>query len=527
MGKEKTNSMGVKPISKMLIFMGVPMIISMALQALYNIIDTAFVSGMTNSEEAQSAIAALGYAFPIQMLMVAIAIGTGVGANALLSKSLGQGDKEKVNKTAGNAIFLGIVIYAVYLLFGLFGAKPFARLMSDSEIVVEMTANYIMICCTVSFGITFFAVYEKLLQATGKTMFSTIAQIAGALTNIILDPVFIYEKGKFIGLFGMGIAGAAVATVIGQVVSTVLAMIFHYTINKEVKNHIKYLKPDGKLILEMYAIGLPAIIAQALMSFMTMAMNKVLAIVDNRLIEDGVASVDAPPYVSAYSVYYKVQQFVLFLAFGLRDAITPLVSFNYGMKSKKRVKDGLKYGLIYTTVLMVLGLILLECAASPLTAIFDNGLTDLAKSFCINAMHIVSISFIFAGINIALQGIFQALGSGLASLIISVCRQLLFVIPVALIFAYIAKNNPTEMDWLIWLTFIISEGLSVIIAFIMMRSIYKKKVLNLGSDTPAESLTLLPEEQTGEVPAAEVTAEASKEAHFEAADENREEKAED
>lgn len=489
MEKENSNKMGVTPIRKMLVFMGVPMIISMALQALYNIIDTAFVSGLTDAEEAQSAIAALGYAFPIQMLMVAIAIGTGVGANVLLSKSLGQGDKEKVNKTAGNALFLGIVIYAVYLLFGIFGSNLFARLMSDSQVIQEYTTVYLQICCIVSFGIVFFAVYEKLLQATGKTLYSTIAQIAGAVTNIVLDPVFIYEKGHFIGLFGMGIAGAAVATVIGQVVSTVLAMIFHYVVNKEVKNHVKYLKPDGKLILEIYSIGLPAIIAQALMSFMTMAMNKVLAITDNALIAEGKASVDAPPYVSSYSVYYKVQQFVLFLAFGLRDAITPLVSFNYGMGKKKRIKDGLFYGLLYTTVLMILGLILLECAATPLTKLFDNGLTDLATTFCINAMHIISISFLFAGVNIALQGIFQSFGSGLASLIISVCRQLLFVIPVALIFAYIAKSNPAEMDWLIWITFIISEGLSMVIAAIMMVHIYKKKVAPLpeeaGSGEPA------------------------------------------
>lgn len=497
--EKNQNKMGTVPIKKILIFMGVPMIISMALQALYNIIDTAFVSGMTNAEEAQSAIAALGYAFPVQMLMVAIAIGTGVGANVLLSKSLGQGDKEKVNKTAGNALFLGIVIYAVYLLFGLFGSGLFAKLMSESEIIQEYTTVYLQICCIVSFGIVFFAVYEKLLQATGKTMYSTIAQIAGAVTNIVLDPVFIYEKGHFIGLFGMGIAGAAVATVIGQVVSTVLAMIFHYAVNKEVKNHIKYLKPEGKLILEIYSIGLPAIIAQALMSFMTMAMNKVLGIVDDALISEGKASVDAPPYVSSYSVYYKVQQFALFLAFGLRDAITPLISFNYGMQSKKRINEGIFFGLLYTTILMVISLILLETAAGPLTKIFDNGLTELATTFCINAMHIISVSFIFAGANIALQGIFQSLGSGLASLIISVCRQLLFVIPVALIFAIIAKQNPEEMDWLIWITFIISEGLSLIIAAIMMRHIYKKKITSLptDSDVPPQNA------ETEELPAEE------------------------
>lgn len=490
--KEKVNKMGTAPISKLLIFMGIPMIISMALQALYNIIDTYFITGITDTEVSASATAAVGLAFPVQMLMVAIAIGTGVGANALLSKSLGQGNREKVNRTAGNALFLGLIIYVVYLLFGLFLAKPFARLMSSSEIVQDFTSKYITICCTMSFGIVFFAVYEKLLQSTGKTLFSTIAQIAGAVTNIVLDPVFIYEKGKGIGVFGLGIAGAAWATVIGQIVSTVLAMIFHYALNREIKNHIKYLKPDGKIILEIYSVGVAAIVAQALMAFMAMAMNKVLGIVDDKLIEEGLASNDAPPYVTSYTVYYKIQQFVLFLAFGLRDAITPIVSFNYGVGDKKRVTNGLKFGLLYTTVLMVLGLIVVECAAQPLIGIFDNGLTELGLQFCIRAAQIISISFIFAGANIALQGIFQALGSGLASLIISLCRQLVLVIPVAWIFAVIAKQNPSEMDWLIWITFIISEGVSAVIAFVMMRSIYKKKIANLGNGSSAEEIPAAP-----------------------------------
>lgn len=483
----KINKMGVVPIKKLLIIMGIPIMISMALQAVYNIVDSAFVGNM--AENGEAALNALALAFPVQMLMVAIGIGTGVGANALLSKSLGQGDKEKVGRTAGNALFLGFIIYAVFLLFGIFGVKFYVGTQTDDELVYGFAVEYLQICCICSFGIIFFSIYEKLLQSTGKTMLSTIAQIAGAVTNIVFDPVLIYDWGA-----GLGIAGAAWATVMGQVVSFVLDMVFHYVFNKEVANHIKYLRPQGKLILEIYSIGLPAIIAQALMSFMTYGMNVILKIID-------------ATYVTAYGTYYKIQQFVLFLAFGLRDAITPVISFNYGMKNKQRVKDGLKYGLIYTAAIMVLGTILLEIIATPLARVFN--LSGVTENLCVNATRIISLSFIFAGCCVALQGVFQALGSGVASLIISVCRQLLFVIPVALGFAYVAKANP-GLDWLVWFTFIISELVSAVIAFVMMRSIYKKKVATI-SDVPAESIAFTDggsaEENVGEEVVSETVSE--------------------
>ena len=453
--KEEVNRMGREPIKKLMLSMGIPMILSMMMQALYNIVDSAFVSNM--AENGEAALNALTLAFPIQMLMVAIGIGTGVGMNALISKSLGQGNVEKASWTAGNAIFLAAVIYIAFLLFGLFGVRTYVASQTSNEQILEMAVTYLRICCVISFGITFYSIFEKLLQATGRSGLSTISQIAGAVTNIIMDPIMIYG---LLGFPAMGVAGAAYATVLGQVVSLVLGIIFHLKYNKEISNKAVYLKPSGKIIGEIYAIGLPAIIAQALMSVMTYGLNVILVQVNEAV-------------VTAYGLYYKIQQFVLFAAFGLRDAITPIVSFNHGMRNKKRIKEGIKYGMIYTCVIMAEGLIILEILARPLAAVF--GLSGETQEICIGAIRVISLSFIFAGINVAFQGIFQALDSGLESLVISVCRQFLFVIPVAWGFSRLAIRSMDNL-WLVWLTFLIAEGASAVIACIFMKRINKKKI---------------------------------------------------
>ena len=304
MEQEKVSRLGAEPVRKLLLKTGLPVILSMVLQAVYNIVDSAFVTNMQTGGEA--AFNALTLAFPMQMLMVAVGIGTGVGANALLSKSLGQGNREKASLTAGNAEFLALVIYLVFLLIGLFGVEPYVRTQSQDEEIIGMAVDYLTVCCTMSFGVTFFSIYEKLLQSTGRALFSTIAQIAGAVTNIILDPIMIYG---LLGFPEMKVTGAALATVIGQVVSCVLGLIFHLKCNKEISKKLCYKKPSGVIIKGVYSIGLPAIIAQALMSIMTYGMNVIL----------GSISADA---VTAYGLYYKVQQFFLFAAFGMRDAIT-------------------------------------------------------------------------------------------------------------------------------------------------------------------------------------------------------------
>jgi putative MATE family efflux protein len=449
----ETNKMADMPVKKLMLAMGIPMILSMMLQALYNIVDSAFVSNMATYGE--ESLNALTLAFPMQMLMVAIGIGTGVGTNALLAKSLGQGDKEKASRVAGNAIFLAIIIYFIFLLFGLFGVRFYISTQTSNPLIYGLAVDYLRICCVVSPGIVFFAIFEKLLQAAGHSVYSTIAQIAGALANIVLDPILIYG---LLGLPAIGIRGAAIATVIGQCLSWALALIFHLKVNKDISNQLKYIKPSGKIIKEIYSIGLPAIIAQALMSVMTYGLNIIFVTVSESM-------------VTAYGLYYKIQQFILFAAFGLRDAITPVVSFSFGMRSKQRIRDGIKYGMLYTFIIMLAGTIIVEVFAGPFSKVF--GLSGETQTLCISAMRIISVSFIFAGANIAFQGIFQALEGGLESLIVSVCRQFLFVLPVAWLFAKLLGNS-SDMRWVIWMTFPITEILSAAIALGMMRRTRKK-----------------------------------------------------
>lgn len=453
--KESMNKMAVMPINKLMLNMGIPMILSMMLQAFYNIVDSAFVSNM--GENGEAALNALTLAFPVQMLMIAISIGTGVGMNALLSKSLGQGNQEKASKAAGNAVFLGIVIYLVFLCFGIFGSRAYIHTQTSNAVIYDMAVDYLMICCCASFGTVFYAVFEKALQATGRSILSTTAQIIGAVVNIILDPIMIY------GLLGcpkLDVRGAAYATVIGQMASFAFTLLFHLKYNKEIKNGLAYLKPSKKIIGEIYAIGLPAIIAQALMSLMTYGLNIIFGKIDESV-------------VTAYGLYYKIQQFVLFAAFGLRDAITPIVSFNHGMQSRQRVNDGIKYGMTYTLFIMFAGMLVLEIAADPLAAVF--GLSGQTEALCVSAIRIISLSLLFAGTNVAFQGIFQALDSGLESLIISVCRQFLFVLPVAWLLSLLVRKNMDQVS-VVWLTFLFAEMLSTIIAFLFMKRIRKKKI---------------------------------------------------
>lgn len=451
------NKMGTEPISKIMLSMGIPMILSMVLQACYNIVDSMFVARMPDIEgiahTGEYAVNALTLAFPVQMLIVALGIGTGVGVNASLAKSLGLNDKNKVAKTAGNGVTLGIIIYLCFLLFGLVGIDVYLGTQTSDPIILGMGKQYLGICCILSFGIVIFSIYEKLLQSTGMTVYSTIAQVAGAVTNIILDPIFIF--GCF-GLPEMGIAGAAYATVIGQVVSMAIAMIFHYKKNKEVQSGLKYLKLEGRIVKEIYVIGLPAIIMQALMSFMTYGVNIIF----------GAVSTAA---VTAYGIFYKIQQFIFFAGFGLRDAITPLVSFNYGLGSKKRVQEGIKYGVLYVEIIMLVGLLLLELFAEPLVAIF--GLSEETAALCVLAIRIIAAGFLFAGGNIAIQGVFQALGCGLSSLVVSLLRLCIVVLPLAWLFTKFENAS----FW-IWFAFPIAEAVAFLVTLLLLVRAEKKIV---------------------------------------------------
>mgnify|MGYP005905448145 FL=1 len=452
----ENNKMREMPVYKLMIQMGIPMILSMALQAVYNIVDSAFVGNMKEGSEA--ALNALTLVFPVQMLMVAIAIGTGVGTNALLARTLGQGDSKKAAMVAGNSLFLGLIIYVICFLFGIFGVNAYISSQTANPEVLSMGTSYLKICCVLSFGIVFFSLFEKLLQATGRSLYSTIGQVAGAVINIILDPIMIYGIGP---VPKMGVEGAAYATVIGQIASAVLLFVFHIKLNKEFEHGFKYMKPDGKIIKEIYAIGLPAIIAQALMSIMVYVMNLILKF-------------DASAQ-TAYGLFYKVQQFVLFLAFGLRDAITPILAFAYGMRSKKRIQDGMKYGIIFSIGLMILGIFITEVFPGQFAALFNAG---SSREYFVGAMRIISISFLFAGINVAYQGIYQALDGGMESLVISLLRQMIIILPLAEIFSVLVKNGQAGVS-LIWWAFPITEFAACLLGWVFLRRIRKNKVESL------------------------------------------------
>ena len=455
--KEKQNKMAVIPMNKLILKMGLPMIISMVLQALYNVIDSIFVANMGST----GAIAnqALTYAFPVQIMIIAIGVGTGVGLNAILSKSLGENDQEKVNKIAGNGIFLSICIYIIFLLFGLFCSNWFISLFTKNQQVIKMGAIYLKICTCLSLGSIGYTVYERFLQATGKTMQSTISQITGAVANIILDYVFIYP-------LKMGVAGAAWATIIGQFISLFVAMYFHYQKNHEINGDVKYIKPSSNIIKEIYSIGISAALMQSLLAVMMAGMNAIL----------GLAYADQTILIGSFGIYYKIQQIALFSAFGLSNTIISILSFNYGMRDKRRIDDCIKYGIIDTIAVTLIISILFEIFAYPLANLFAlaGGSTKDIIKVCVIALRISSIGFVFMGVSIAIQGVLQSIRYAIRPLIISLLRLVIFVFPIAYLFT--KSSNVTEV---VWWTFPIAETLTMIISLLILKDSYQKKLKNL------------------------------------------------
>lgn len=451
----KENKMATEPLKKLFWSMGIPMIVSMVLQALYNVVDSIFVTNM--GAEGVVANQALTLAFPIQILIIALGVGTGVGLNALLSRSLGEKNKEKVNSVAGNGIFLSIVIYLGFLLFGLIGAKWFIQLFANGlTSVVNYGTVYLRICCCLSLGAIAFTVYERFLQATGKTMLSTISQLSGAFTNIILDYIFIYP-------LNMGVAGAAWATVIGQFVSLFVAMYFHYTKNTEIDGNIKYIRPQVNIIKGIYKIGVSAAIMQALLAVMMAGMNAIL----------GTAKVDTSILVGTFGIYYKIQQVALFSAFGLSNTIISILSFNYGLKNKNRINDCIKYGIVDTIIVTGIITIIFEIFAQVLSNLFGlaGGTSTEMIQLCKRAIRIASIGYIFMGISIAIQGILQSLRYAVKPLIIALLRLVIFVFPIALFFVKF-----DSVSTIVWWTFPIAEFLTVIISVGILKEAYNKKV---------------------------------------------------
>ncbi len=449
-----TNKMATGALKKLFVKMGLPMIISMVLQALYNVVDSIFVANI--QDVGALANEALTYAFPVQILIIAVGVGTGVGLNALLSKSLGEQDGEKINKIAGNGIFLALVIFAVFLIFGLFFSYGFISLFTSNAQIIQMGGEYLTVCCSLSLGSVGFTVYERFLQSTGKTLYSTIAQILGAITNIVFDYVFIFP-------LKLGVAGAAWATVLGQFVSLIVAMLFHYVGNKEIDGGLKYVKPDKAIIKAIYSIGVSAAVMQALLSAMMAGMNVIL----------GAADADPVVLVGSFGIYYKIQQIALFSCFGLSNTIITLLSFNYGMKDKKRSKDCVKYGITDTLITAAVITVLFEIIANPLSKLFalSNGSTVELVTVCERATRIASIGYLFMGFNVAVQGVLQALRYAFKPLLTAALRLIVFTFPIAFLFTL----SPNVVE-IVWWTFPLAEFLTAIVSFFMLKEAIKTKI---------------------------------------------------
>ena len=448
----KENKMGTMPIGKLVFNMSLPMMVSMLVQALYNIVDSIFVAKLS-----ENALTAVSLAFPLQTLLIAVGTGTGVGMNALLSKSLGEKNFKKANKTATNAAFIYALSYIVFLILGFTIVKPFYRSQvgsADAEIMT-MGVDYLSTVMIFSFGIFTQVFFERLLTSTGRTIFSMTSQLSGALTNIILDPILIF------GMFGfpkMGVTGAAVATVIGQCVAGIVAGTCNHKFNHEVKFEFKGFRPDLKIIGTIYAVGIPSIIMQSIGSIMTYCMNRIL-------IEFSSTA------TAVFGVYFKLQSFFFMPVFGLNNGITPIIAYNYGAKQRKRMTKTIKLSLFVAFCLTFIGFVLFESIPQVLLGMF-NASDDLLK-IGIPALRIIGVHYLIAWFCIIAGTVFQALGKAIFSMIVSIMRQLVVLIPAAYL---LAKFGGLHM---VWWSFPIAEIMSFIVSTAFLIRIWRTVIKDI------------------------------------------------
>ncbi len=439
------NPMGYAPVNPLLIKLAVPMMISMLVQALYNVVDSVFVSRVS-----ESALSALSLAFPVQNLLISFAVGTAVGVNALLSKSLGEKNYDLVNRSAQNGIFLSCCTYVFFLLFGLFGTRAFFYAQTTDTAIRQYGIDYLGIVCVLSIGCFLQCMLEKLLVATGRSFYAMITQLAGALTNIILDPIMIF------GLFGfprMEAAGAAIATVCGQFVGCALAWYFNHKVNDEVHMNFRGFKPHGKTIAHIYNVAAPSIAMQAIGSIMTLCMNTILM---------GFSSTA----VAVFGAYFKLQSFVFMPIFGLNNGMVPIVSFNYGARKPERIMKAARLGWMYASCIMLLGFLAAQLAPNVLLGMFDA--SEDMMGLGVKALRIISPHFLLAGIGVVNSGIFQALGQGVYSLLVSLIRQLIVLIPAAFLLSLSGDVN------MVWWAFLIAESVALTSSIIFMLRAYKR-----------------------------------------------------
>lgn len=454
------NKMGTMPIPKLLLNMGVPMICSMLIQGVYNIVDTYFVSQIPDTDGlvnmGDMAINALTLAYPIQTLIIALMVGIGIPTNTLMAKYLGRRERDRASAVAGNAILLSGCIYVLFLLFGLFAAEAFIGTQTRDPVIAEMGSTYLRIVTVFSFGSIGNMGIEKIEMGCGNTRATMVAQMTGALTNIILDPILIFG---YFGLPAMGVRGAAIATVIGQCFGCAVIVYVHFFCNREVDHGLKYLKPERKILKNVFSIGLPATIMQILTPVMSYGMNLIL----------GGISTWA---VTAYGVYYKLQYFVYMAVWGLNNASIPIISFNFGAGMKKRIDQNIKCAVLYVAVIMVVGVCVLQFFARPLVGLFD--ITEASAGFCVLALRIASWGLLFGGVNVIMSGICQALGNGVFSLLISALRYVVIVLPLAFVL-----SRTSMAGTLVWGAIPTAEIAAFAVALLLTRRLYKKQMAAL------------------------------------------------
>ncbi len=441
------NKMGVMPVNKLVINMSLPMIISMLVQALYNVVDSVFV-GMINEQS----LTAVSLSFPAQNLMIGVATGTAVGVNALVSRSLGERNFEKANRLSENGVFLALCSSVVFLLFGLFGAEMFMRSQTDVEYIIEQGTAYLQICCGASFGIFLEIIFERLLQSTGRTMLTMCTQGVGAIINIILDPIFIF-------VFKMGVRGAAIATVIGQIIAFIIAAILNEKKNSEITLNFRKFRPDFRLIGQIYKIGVPSIIMVAIGSVMTFCMNKILI-----LYTPGKETA-----ATVFGAFFKLNSFICMPIFGLNNGIIPIIAYNYGARQKQRMLKTIRLSVIYAEMFSIIGAILFTSIPHILLGFFSASPEMLEIG--VPALRIIGSSFVFAGICIALGAVFQALGKSIFSMIVSLIRQLIVLTPVAFLLARYGMKvgNPD----LVWFSYPVAEIFSLTVTLICFVYVFK------------------------------------------------------
>ena len=443
------NKMGIMPVNRLLITMSLPMMISMLVQALYNVVDSMFVARIS-----EDALTAVSLAFPMQSFMIAVGSGTGVGINALLSKSLGEKDFERADKAANNGIFLGIMSSLLFVVIGVFFSEIFFKAQTDIGTIVDYGTQYLTICCIFSFAMFGQFTFEKLLQSTGKTLYTMISQAIGAIINIILDPIMIFGLA---GFPKMGVAGAAVATVTGQFVACMIALVFNIKKNNEIHLSIR-LKPEGKIIRQIYAVGIPSIIMASISSIMTFGMNKILIVFTSTA-------------TAVFGVYFKLQSFIFMPVFGLNNGMVPILSYNFGARKRERMLKTIKLSIAYAVGMMVVGMIIFQVIPGPLLSLFNASENMLAIG--VPALRIISISFLFAGFCIISLTVFQSLGHGFLSLFVSVARQLVVLLPVAYLLSKSGELNA------VWWAFPVAEIVSVTLSAVFLARIYKKVIKNI------------------------------------------------